>query len=559
MKPDNNTQEKLNDIINGYAKQLPDKIKDIETICEQVFSLPRDDDRLKKFHRIVHTLAGSSGFFGYKILVEPARELSKLIKNIIENNIDLDEILKIQIKKYIGYFNELINTNDKFKNQDVTKVFIKTPNHEASITQKEQKEKLIFIVEDDKYLRESLSIQIQNFGYKVYSFANPEDLQKNSKNIVPSLIIADIIFSENSISGIDFISKLDKTTNERTFVIFISTANDPDTRLRAVKAGGDAYITKPINFSNLIEKIESLLNTVEIDPYRILIVEDEPELSSYYSAILEGTGMKTMTVNDPSKVFAPLVNFYPDLILMDMYMPQYSGIEIAKCIRQMDSFFSIPIVFLSAETDKNKQMAAMSMGGDDFLIKPIEPNYLISSVTIRAERMRILRSFMEKDGLTGLFNHTKIKENLVNAFKYSSRNNIPLSFAMIDIDSFKNVNDTYGHPVGDKVIVAMSKLLQQRLRSTDIIGRYGGEEFAVILKDINSSCAKNILNDLCVNFSKIKHQAGDKEFFVTFSAGIASFPNFNDPVDLCDAADKALYKAKNFGKNQVVVAEKMFC
>ncbi len=106
----------------------------------------------------------------------------------------------------------------------------------------------------------------------------------------------------------------------------------------------------------------------------------------------------------------------------------------------------------------------MSMGGDYFLTKPVEPEHLISSVAIRAERMRVIRSFMEKDSLTGLLNHTKTKESLDRSVSQVKRKNGDLAFAMIDIDRFKSVNDTYGHPTGDKVILSLSRLLQQRLR-----------------------------------------------------------------------------------------------
>ena len=217
----------------------------------------------------------------------------------------------------------------------------------------------------------------------------------------------------------------------------------------------------------------------------------------------------------------------------------------------------IPIVFLSAETDPIKQMAAMSRGGDDFLTKPIEPDHLIAAVTSRAQRSRVLRSLMVRDSLTGLLNHTATKEHLDIEMSRAQRNNTQLSFAMIDIDRFKSVNDTYGHAAGDRVIKSLARLLLQRLRKTDIVGRYGGEEFAAILVDTDGPTAMNVLNEIRAHFAQIRHQGEEKPFSVTFSCGLAASPPWIDADALADAADKALYEAKRSGRNQVVASEKV--
>jgi diguanylate cyclase (GGDEF)-like protein len=123
---------------------------------------------------------------------------------------------------------------------------------------------------------------------------------------------------------------------------------------------------------------------------------------------------------------------------------------------------------------------------------------------------------------------------------------------MIDVDRFKAVNDTYGHPVGDQVLLALARVLQQRLRNSDIVGRYGGEEFAVILQGITLAEATRIIDQLREDFAKIRFHAGEIEFYCAFSAGVASFPQFKDMKFLREAADRALYQAKKEGRNRVV-------
>jgi diguanylate cyclase (GGDEF)-like protein len=276
--------------------------------------------------------------------------------------------------------------------------------------------------------------------------------------------------------------------------------------------------------------------------------------ASLFSMQLKRAGMETRIVPDPMQIVAHLQDFNPDLILMDMYMPGCTGIELAQVIRQMENFVSVPIVYLSAETDKDRQLEAMEQGGDDFLTKPIKPGHLVSAVTSRVIRYRRLRSLMMVDGLTGLLNHTTTKENLARELLRARREGSPLSLAMLDLDRFKLVNDQFGHAMGDRVLKSLARLLRQRLRRTDIIGRYGGEEFAVILPNTPADAGFRLMNDLREAFAELVHHSEDIGFRTTFSCGLASAPPYAELVDLSNAADRALYTAKREGRNRVYLS-----
>jgi len=239
---------------------------------------------------------------------------------------------------------------------------------------------------------------------------------------------------------------------------------------------------------------------------------------------------------------------------MDIYMPGCTGTELAAVIRQQEKFVGIPVVFLSVETDVGRQLAALRQGGDDFLTKPIAAGHLISSVATRAQRARILRSQMVKDSLTGVLNHSRLTDQLQIEVARARRQSTRLAYAMIDIDHFKAVNDRHGHPTGDRVILSLARLLQKRLRKTDIIGRYGGDEFAVILPDADGPTAAKIISEICRGFSQIRHKSERGDFNVTFSAGIATLLESGDAATLNETADRSLYEAKHRGRNQVVLA-----
>ncbi len=414
-------------------------------------------------------------------------------------------------------------------------------------------EDVIFLLDRDRACLEDLALQVSHFGYQVRAFSRPEDLLAALDHVLPSAIITEVVFQGGRPGCMEYIAEMRRKAPSSAPVFFLSSQADINSRLQAIRTGCDAYFVKPVNITELIDRLDALTGEKQKEPFRILIVEDEEKLSLYYSVLLQKAGMETMTVNDPLKVFKPLFEFKPDLILMDMYMPACTGRELAKVIRQMRAYFCIPIVFLSAEKDLNKQLSAMSIGGDDFLTKPIEPEHLISSVTYRAERMRLIRSFMDRDSLTGLLNHTKTKEELDIALSRTKREGGSVTFAMLDIDDFKHINDIYGHPAGDTVLVVLSRLLKQRLRKTDVIGRYGGEEFAVVLEKTDAGTGRRIMDEIRASFSQLRHRCEGREFNVTFSCGIAAFPCFGDAATLSRAADRALYRAKEEGKDRVVV------
>jgi diguanylate cyclase (GGDEF)-like protein len=237
---------------------------------------------------------------------------------------------------------------------------------------------------------------------------------------------------------------------------------------------------------------------------------------------------------------------------MELDMVECSGCELASLIRQQEAFVGIPVVFLSAEQDEQKRLQALQHGADDFLVEPIDPAYLTASLAVRVERTRRLRYYMERDSLTGLYNHSQLMKRLADDLSRSWRIGSKTCYVMIDIDHFKQVNDNYGHLTGDRVIKALSQLLVERLRKTDTVGRYGGEEFGVILFNTDINSGETLMNEIRESFGKIHHREAKHDFFVTFSCGITEARPEDAVVIIKEQADKALYRAKRSGRNQVV-------
>jgi diguanylate cyclase (GGDEF)-like protein len=397
--------------------------------------------------------------------------------------------------------------------------------------------------------------QLGYYGYESRLMEAPEQLIAAAAAQSPTAILVDCTLACEQ--GSEQKTALFELA-QRIPITCMSDQSNIEARLAAVRMGCQAYFTRPLDTTSLLDTLDRLTAPPQADAGKVLIIDDSPALAAFYAANLNEAGFVCHVVTDPLKSLEALYDHPPELILLDMNMPGATGQEIAKVIRQQDAYLSIPIVFLSAESDVGRQREAMSLGGDEFLQKPIQPEHLISAVRSRVIRYRSLRALMVRDSLTGLLNHTSYKERLRAEVARAKRQNKTLSVAMIDIDHFKNVNDTYGHPAGDRVIKNLSRLLKQRLRGADVIGRYGGEEFALALPDTPVDVALNVINNLRESFAAIEQHAGKETFHKTFSSGVAEYspqhPLLIDAEALLKAADEALYASKRGGRNQVTAA-----
>lgn len=393
--------------------------------------------------------------------------------------------------------------------------------------------------------------QLEFFGFRSINFDSVDEFIYASKQDHPETIVADVDFGGQDFGGIEAVSEIQANHETTIPTIYVSeNKDDIETRLMASRNGGEEFFYQAIDPGQLIEKIEQYSHSNVQDPYRILVVDDSKAQAKYIENILLKTGMIPQVETDPMQVLVALNNFQPEIIIMDMYMPGCTGMELARVIRQQDKFHSVPIIYLSAEDDLNKQLHAMSLGGDDFLTKPIDPKHLIATLQNRGRRARSLIALMIRDSLTGLYNHTHILHLLDMEITKGKEQNKAVCFAMLDLDFFKKINDNYGHPIGDRVLKSLSLFLKQRLRKTDHIGRYGGEEFAIVLPNTTERDAKVIINEIRERFAELPQPLENGSFNVTFSCGIALAQKQN-AQSLCEKADQALYDAKRNGRNTV--------
>jgi diguanylate cyclase (GGDEF)-like protein len=529
-----------------YAATLPSKVAEIETRLTGLSNSPVDLDAVGHVHRLVHSLNGSARTFGFGEVSGAARKIELLLAAHAKNRTMpvADELLHLA---------ELLDT---------LKITVDTANGLAATgsvlhpiaesASSEDESPSVYLLETDINEAGQLQTQLARYGYEVNHFQTLDSLLAAMNERLPHVIVADTAAGNDSFAVCAQAAERANSPDDEPDLIFMSSDDSVQARLRAVRAGGSAYCLKPLRVTELVDRLDFLTERTSSEPGRVLIVEDEPIHAEYCARILESSSMMSQIVTDPDEILTAMNSFNPDLVIMDMYLQGCTGDEIASLIRQTEPYVSIPIVFLSVEDDLERQLRAMGHGGDEFLTKPITPSHLVSAVNTRVHRYRELRRLMMHDSLTGLVNHAHLQQQLELEAARTARTGRPLSFAMIDIDNFKQTNDRYGHPVGDRVLKNLARFLRQRLRKSDVVGRYGGEEFAIIMANTDCDNAFQVIQRLREEFASLETEADLDSFHVTFSAGVASIPERQNTRELLLAADRALYRAKAQGRNQVV-------
>ncbi len=504
---------------------------------------------LAGLHRTAHGLMGTAGSLGFSEVAEIAHHLTHRLVDFLDRD---EQPTPQDITEVTLLVEQLSEAADGDQARGLHPLLRGLDR--AGLPPPFEPRNLIVIVEIEGEFARELAVQLGHFGFELQMYERMEELASTAGDRCPAAVILDLSAPVGEKVGTDAAAKVRETFRPEVPVVFVSNRSDVAARLEAVRAGCSGYFVKPVDYSEIVTTLDRITR-IEPEAYRILIVDDESDAAAFHSASLEAAGMDTVTAIDPLQVMAQLVEFQPDVILMDVYMPGCSGMELAAVIRQEEAFVGIPIVFLSCETDRMKQIAALGEGGDDFFPKPVPPDQLVAAVTARAQRGRTLRHFMERDGLTGLSTHSRIVEQLEASIRRAARRGDGLAVAMLDIDGFKLINDTHGHLVGDQVLKALAYLLRQRLRLSDYVGRFGGDEYLVVLPDTDADSAQRKMDDIRRNFAAIEHDTGDASFTVTLSGGVAEYPETGTSHQLIAAADGALYSAKRAGRDRVLRAE----
>jgi len=530
---------KLKDLSRKAASTIKKKSRHIVELRDTLVQ-NCTDDLISELTFISHGLAGTAGTYNFHSVSYAAKDLELMLVNWKEkqpSQHDVDILLPC-LDYLIEQCNQVVSSEDE-------EIAAELGQCQPLGT------KAIFIIDDDEEIGDYLSTRLQGYGYVTRYFCSIAEAKKAIKEDDPGALIVDMSFPEGELAGAQLLTDIRKESVLEIPTIFISTNDSFESRVKAVRAGSDAFFVKPIDIIELADSLDVLVAKNRLDPFKVVIIDDDMDVLKYYDEILTRAGIETFCSDDPTLILELLIMHRPDVLLLDLYMPEHNGLQLAGVVRQHKSFSHLPILALSSEQNTQIHFQMRHRGIDEVLSKPIAPGNLVNIIANRAQKSRSIAAELTQESMTKTLNKVAFMNELGRQIDFSERTCSNFTLVVLDIDHFKAVNDTYGHLVGDMVIKRLVEYLKSNLRKVDLIGRIGGEEFAIVLPMTDAKNAYRVLDAIREDCSQISHMFENETFKVSFSAGLCELSKNQSTHELMKLADTSLYLAKKAGRNQI--------
>ncbi|MGK7901289.1 MAG: response regulator [Hormoscilla sp.] len=501
--------------------------------------------------REVHTLAGSLGSFGFREAFLKSREIEEILQaQELPDRPSMEylEELIIALGREIeqGTADWAAETSDNpilSSSGDISSIhYHKSPSIKQS---------RLLVVDDDVALAEAVVKEAIAWGMEAEAALNIAQARAAIARKQPDVILLDLGFPEQAENGFQLLAE--QTQSPVPVLVFTAQENFID-RVKVARLGARGFLQKPISTTQIMEEIAQVMEKTDPPVAKLLIVDDDPQILDLLRTILEPWGFQITLLDDTKQFWNTLEQSAPDLLILNIEMPEFSGIDLCKVVRNDPQWNDLPVLFLSAHIDAETLHQVFTSGADDYVQKPIVPPELIARVMNRLERHFMRRKLSETDGLTGIKNRRKSEQELTRMLHLAERHKQLLCLILLDLDKFKQVNDQHGHDAGDRVLSQVGELLKQQFRSEDVVGRWGGEEFVVGIYGMSKDMGVERLTAFLENLRQHAFtDANNHQFYVTFSAGVAEYPqDGTDLQALYRAADTTLYQAKAAGRNRVL-------
>jgi two-component system, cell cycle response regulator len=448
----------------------------------------------------------------------------------------------------------------------------------------------ILVVDDIPANVKLLEARLQAEYFQVVTALNGQDALAICAEGGVDLILLDIMMP--GMDGFEVCTRLKADPSTAHIPVVIVTALDqPADRIRGLEAGADDFLTKPANDLQLMSRVKSLVRlktltdelrlraettrSIGIDELlsgravvskeraRLLLIDERPaSIERLQKTLRNECDLEVAT--DPQAGFFQAVERNYDCVLLATGFANFDPLRICSQLRSLDRTRFLPILLVADQGEDERIARALELGVNDYVVRPVDPQELIARIRTQVRRKRFNDALRQSvvqtiemavtDGLTGLHNRRYLETHLGIMFDRAVSRGKPLSYMICDIDRFKSINDMFGHDGGDAVLREFANLLRRQVRGADLVCRFGGEEFVVVMPDTDPEVAARVAE-------RVRAAVAERAFDlpsgrvapVTVSAGISSLEGGTDTiVALAKRADTALYDAKNSGRNRVV-------
>ena len=494
--------QKMEQMWLKYQDKMAARMNVLQTTASKLEKRELTPDLSHKAQQAAHKLAGVLGMFDRDTGTEIAREIETLLRD----NQVLDALQQEKLLSLVADLNSLLALDE-------------TLSESSSI----EIPKLLLISTDNQ-----LSSELQQFGkaqaigwHQVDNMALARRwLQTNS----PYLVAIDTETVPQQPEYLSLITELTARTPAIPTLV-LSTANSLANRVKVASAGASGFLVKPTTSALVWQTTNQLLERNQSAIASILIVDDDLVFLAALRSILEPWGMKISTLAEPISFWEVLQSTQPDLLILDIEMPEINGIELCQALRSDPDWQELPTLFLTARQDPKTIQQVFEVGGDDYISKPVVGAELIARINNRLDRSRLLHKLATQDRLTGLKNRPQSSREIEILLQQAGEGSQPFCLVVLKITELRQINLQYGHQIGDRVLAQWGKVIQAAFRNQEVTSYWGNGDFIIGIPNLNKNqSAENLTEILTILRKQIFTSLEGERFQVSCNYAVAEFP-----------------------------------
>ncbi len=409
------------------------------------------------------------------------------------------------------------------------------------------------LISDDQEFGSLLVAEATTRGLHLLVMANMQLAKDAIQRVCPDVLLLDLSTPERYRAGLLLLEGLSQETPSLPVIVLMDSAQVTD-RLTIARHNGRGIFPKSIAPARILEVLAQTLEPPKNSEAKILIVDDDPIFLRLLKAILKPWGLQVTTLKNPLEFWDELQSIRPDLLILDVQMPDVDGIELCRMLRNDSDWAWLPVLFLTGHKDTDTIQQLFAAGADDYISKPVVPPEIITRILNRLERTRLLRNQAEVDGLTRLSNRSRATQDIINFLHLSKQYQQPFCLAVLELDNLKQVNHQYDHRLGDQILYQTARLLRQAFRSQDVVSRWDGAEFVIGMYGITRRDGVEWLSEVLESLRQVEFLSSDGGVTqASFSVGVSQYPEDGTGLQtLYQTTRVALEQAKGVGGDRVL-------
>lgn len=518
-----------------FKDTFSDQVSALEATAMEVLSAELSSEARERSLREAHKLAGSLGTFGMPRGSEIARDIEAWFRS--EPSTDATEVLRLS--DAVVSLRRCLDAGP-----GLGPGVVQAPTDAGS--------PFLLLVDSDPTLAEGLRREASIRDLALVVVDGVDAARRLLTTRRPEAMLVDLAGPEAD-RTLELMQEL-QGRSPSIPVVVLTRAHTFTDRVEAARLGGRRFLEKPIPPADVLVAVGEVINMTRAAKATVLAVDDDPIMLAALFALLESEDRRIVTLDKPSQFWQALKDTSPDMVVLDVDMPEVNGVEMCQVMRADPQWSRLPVLFLTGRTDPATVQKIFAAGADDYVAKPLVGPELKTRIANRLERSALLRRMAETDLLTGVANQRTSAEALRGLLEAAQRYGQPVALGVVDIDRMKSVNDEFGYASGDDVLTQLGQLLLRRCPGDDSVGRWAGQEFFLGMVGMTRTDGVERLAEVLEEFRAQRFSDGQgSSFSVSFSAGVAQYPEDGRDVSaLYRRADSAVRRAKAVGGDRVV-------